>query len=484
MSVVENAQFSFAAEFLGRCKFAAKKNFCTPLIRRKMRPSHSTKIPLSLGGFAMSDATRRNFLKSSAALGVGMGLGMIQQSRAVAPNDKIRVACIGVRGRGNGVMHTFAEQPDCEVTHICDLFESVRQERGEEMKQKTGKKPKLVNDFRDLLSDDSIDAFMIATPDHWHALLTIHGCLAGKDVYVEKPASHNILEGKTAVAAARKHNRIVQLGTQLRSGTHVREAVEFVKSGAMGKVLYGKAWETSRNGEVHLPADSAPPKGFDYEIWQGPCPERPYNRGIVDGHWRWLFNYGTGDLGNDGVHRIDFCRMIMGLDGPPTAINCSGGKFFFQDDQEWPDTMLVTYEYPGHVLQYEMRLWSRPSLNGVTEAGAVYGENGWMLINNTQFIAYDADGKVVKQASCDGAQSQNAHVRNFLDAIRSRERESLNQEIYSGHVSSLMCHAGGISWRTGKKLRFDPVTETFDDAEANKYLGREHRKGFELPTIG
>jgi predicted dehydrogenase len=433
----------------------------------------------------MSAESRRSFLQQTAALGIGVGLNVGSSSRAYSANDKIQVACIGVRGRGNSVMHSFAAEPDCIVSHICDVNEPVRRQRGEEMKQKTGVMPKLVNDFRDLLDDRSIDVFMVATPDHWHALLTIHGCLAGKDVYVEKPASHNILEGKAAVAAARKKERMVQMGTQVRSAKFLAEAAEYVRSGGLGKVIYGKAWETDRNGEVRLAKDSSPPKGLDYDIWQGPAPERPFNPSIVGGAWRWLFDYGTGDLGNDGVHRIDYCRYLMGLEGMPESISSSGGKLFFtKDDQEWPDTMLINYEYPGHILQYEMRLWSKPKLFGATEGAAIYGENGWMLVTNSSWTAYDAAGKVVKQGQSSLDQAQQAHIRNFLEVVRSRKRESLNQEIYSGHVSTLMCHAGHIAWRTGKKLRLDAASESFDDSAANRYLGRPHRNGYELPNIG
>jgi predicted dehydrogenase len=427
----------------------------------------------------MSGSTRRRFVQQSAAIGIGLVAG--SSSRVFAANDKISVACIGVRGRGNSVMQSFAAEPDCEITHICDVREPIRRQRAEEMKQRTGHMPKLVNDYRSLLHDKSVDVFMVATPDHWHALLTIDGCLAGKDVYVEKPASHNMLEGKIAVAAARKNDCMVQMGTQIRSAPFLREAVEYVKSGALGKVIYGKAWETNRNGAVHLAADSKPPTDLDYEIWQGPAPERPYNKSIVGGNWRWLFDYGTGDLGNDGVHRIDYCRYVMGLEGLPETICCAGGKFFFEDDQQWPDTMFINYEYPGKVLQYEMRLWSRSKLFGATEGAVIYGENGWLLLTNTSWKAHDHTGKLVKQGSSDVG--QQAHIRNFLDAVRSRKRASLNQEIYSGHVSSVMCHAGNISWRTGKKLRLDAKTETFDDKQANQYIGREHRKGFELPKI-
>jgi predicted dehydrogenase len=432
----------------------------------------------------MSQQTRRAFLQQSAAIGVGIGLGAGSTSRAVSPNDKIRLACIGVRGRGFSVMQSFATHPDCDITHICDVNETARLERGDQMKEITGTKPKLLNDFRELLEDDTVDAFMVATPDHWHALLTIHGCLAGKDVYVEKPASHNIVEGRVAVEAAHKHNRIVQMGTQIRSAKFLQEARDYVRSGAIGNVYYGKAWETDRSSRVKFEPDGTPPATLDYEIWQGPVAERQYNPTIVGGAWRWLFDYGTGDLGNDGVHRLDYCRYMMGIEEMPQSVSCSGGKFYFgDDDQQWPDTMLVTYDYPQNVIQYEMRLWSQPRLFDATEGAAIYGENGWVLVINTRWRAFDAKGKKVMEGTTDNDEIINAHTRNFLDAMRSRQRDTLAQEILSGHISSSMCHAGNIAWRTGKKLRFDAATEKFDDAEANKLLGREHRKGWELPTV-
>jgi len=429
--------------------------------------------------------SRRQFLHRSSAAAFGAGLyPLAEPGRAFAANDKINVACIGVRGRGNSVMHSFAKEADCVITHICDVRDAVREQRGKEMAAKTGLMPKLVRDYRELLDDPSIDAFMVATPDHWHALLTIEGCRAGKDVYVEKPASHNIHEGRVAVAAARKYDRVVQMGTQIRSAPFLKEARAYVDGGALGKVISGKAWETARNREVKLAPDSEAPKGIDYNLWLGPSTQRDYNSTIVGGAWRWLFNYGTGDLGNDGVHRIDYCRYVMGLDEMPELISCAGGKFFFEDDQQFPDTMFVDYEYPAQkkILQYEMRLWSKPKLFGNGEGAVIYGENGWVLLNNTSWTAYDAAGKVVEQGKSDVG--QQAHVRNFLDAVRSRKRESLNQEIESGHISSVMCHAGNIAWRTGKKLRFDAGAETFDDAAANELLGRDQsREGFEIPDI-
>ena len=427
----------------------------------------------------MTDTTRRSFMQQSAALGVGLAT----TSFAVGANDKIGVAVIGVRGQGNALLKTFAAQPDVNITHICDIDEAVRAQRGAETEKSTGKAPKLVKDYRTILDDKSVDALVVGTPDHWHALPTIHGCIAGKDVYVEKPDGHNILEGKTMVAAARKHNRMVQMGTQARSAPDLFEAVKHVQAGNLGKVIYGRAWETDYQAAIGKPADSEPPATVDYDLWLGPAPKRPFNIRRFHGSWRWFFDYGCGDLGNDGVHRLDFCRWALGIEGlqQPTTISAAGGKFFFDDAQEWPDTQIITYEYPNKILTYEMRIWSKPRLFECTEGAAIYGENGWLLISNSGWKHFDAKGQVVKEMS--GRAPLGLHIRNFLDAVKSRKRESLNQEIEQGHVSSVMCHAGNIAWRTGKKLKLDPKTETFDDAEANQFLSREYRKGFELPNL-
>lgn len=429
----------------------------------------------------MSHSTRRQFLGQSSGITLGLAGAAALTGKAVAANDTIGVACIGVRGQGGSLLRNFAAQKDVRITHICDIDDSIRGKRGEEIEKAHGYLPKLVKDYRTILDDKSIHAVTIGTPDHWHALPAIHACMAGKDVYVEKPDGHNINEGKTMVAAARKHNSMMQVGTQGSSAPWVHEAKKYVASGAIGKVIFGKAWETDRQGSIGKPADSDPPAGVDYDLWLGPAPKRPFNVRRFHGNWRWFFDYGTGDLGNDGVHRMNYCRVVMGLTDMPRAVSCSGGKFFFDDAQEWPDTMLATYEWPEKIIVYEMRIWSKPKLHDLTEAAAIYGDGGWVLVHNNGWTAYDDKNKVVKQAT--GSGDLVLHIRNFLDCMRSRRRENLNQEIYQGHISSVMCHAGNVAWRTGKKLKLDTKTETFDDAEGNKFLGREYRKGFELPVI-
>jgi len=443
----------------------------------------------------MSNVSRRTFIHSSLATGAAISASPTF-ARDLSPNDKINVACIGVNGRGDGVMRVFAGQKDVAITHICDISQSVRESRAKALEQQTGLKPKITDNYEDVLKAKDVDAVMIATPEHWHAIMAIRACQEGKDVYVEKPDGHNINEGKTMLAAARKHGRMMQVGTQARSAQYLKDAAAYVKEGHLGKVLFGKAWESARQGAIPKLADeeSAPP-GVDYDKWLGPAPLRKFNRMRFHGNWRWFFDYGTGDLGNDGVHRMDYCRAVMGLTDMPTRIVATGGKMFFDDAQDWPDTQLISYEFggaptasadgrghaPKFVINYEMRLWTRPPLHGHTEAGAVYGENGSIIVSTGAARVYDAKDQMIKEFG--GGDATDQHVRNFLDCCRSRKWEDLNQDIYSGHVSSVMCHAGNLAWRTGLALHFDGKTETFAEAEANKYLSREYRKGYELPVV-
>ena len=317
--------------------------------------------------------TRRTFLLSTAALGAGVA------AHAVQASDRINVAVVGLRGRGNSLLETFAAQKDVAITHLGDIDEKVLETRAARIEKLSGAKPKVTKDYRTILDDKDVHALVLGTPDHWHAIPTIRACQAGKDVYVEKPDGHNIIEGKTMVAASRKHGRMVQMGTQARSAPYLKDAVKFVADGSIGKVIFGKAWETAKQPPIPRVPDSEPPPGVDYDAWLGPAPLRPFNKYRFHGHWRWFFDYGTGDLGNDGVHRMDYCRWVMGITEFPQAVSASGGKLFFDDAQEWPDTQIVTFDYPGKILTYEMRIWSEPRLFDLGEGAAVYGDKGWEI---------------------------------------------------------------------------------------------------------
>ncbi len=401
------------------------------------------------------------------------------------------VCVAGVRGRGNGLLQTFAANSSVEVKYVCDIDESVLNSRVKEVASLTGRRPEAIKDFRRALDDDAIDALVLGTPDHWHAIPTILACQAKKDVYVEKPDGHNILEGRTMVAAAKKHGRVVQLGTQSRSGKHIASAIEYLRKGGVGRALFAKGWESAKQGSIGRPKDGQPPAGVDYDLWLGPAPKRPFNPVRFHGNWRWFFDYGTGDLGNDGVHRLDMARRgleaALAANGKtlppfPRSVSATGGKYYFDDAQEWPDTLLVNYDYPGAVLTYEMRIWSPYPLEGESEGAAVFGDDGYVVIGNSRWRAFDRRGKLVKEES--GSSSDAVHVQNFLDCMRSREKPAADLETV-GHPSSMLCHLGNVAWRVGRTVKFDPQTYTFpDDDEANKLLTRpEYRRPWLLPEI-
>ena len=295
------------------------------------------------------------------------------------------------------------------------------------------------------------------------------------------------------VEAARRHERIIQLGTQARTTDRMRSAVEFLRTGALGKCLVAKAWESANQGSIGRPADSQPPEGVDYDMWLGPAPKRPFNVRRFHGNWRWFFDYGTGDLGNDGVHRLDVARWAMSIAneahgdpplGLPSTISASGGKWYFDDMQEWPDTLQVTYQYDApapRVLTYEMRLWAPYKYLGDTEGAAVFGDKGHIVFGNERWRAYGPDGKEI--AGGQGSNHEADHVQNFLDCVKSRRKPNADLETV-GHPSSVLCHAGNIAWRVGRTVKLDPETETFDDREANELLTRpEYRKPWLLPEV-
>ncbi len=431
---------------------------------------------------------RRTFLGGAIAAGVAAGVNRVQAERSA--NERVAVCVMGVRGRGGNLLNTFAGLPDVDIKYVCDIDESVLSSRVAQVADKTGRRPEAIKDFRRALDDKSLDALVMGTPDHWHALPTILACQAGKDVYVEKPDGHNILEGRTMVAAAKKHKRIVQLGTQARSGTLQHSAMQYIAAGNLGQVRFAKAWESSRQGSIGHPADGDPPAGVDYDFWLGPAPLRPFNPRRFHGSWRWYFDYGTGDLGNDGVHRLDVARW--GLEtaiaaqggepiGLPRAVSAHGGKYYFDDDQEWPDTLMVTYDYPGYVLTYEMRVWNSYQLHGESEGAAICGDSGFVVIGNRRWRAFDGKGKEIKQET--GGYNDVGHAQNFIDCLRSREKPAADLETV-GHPSSLLCHLGNAAWRLGRTVTFDPQTYSLGDAEADQYLTRPvYRKPWELPDI-
>lgn len=445
----------------------------------------------------MRGESRRNFIRLSSGLLVASALPESRAGSAFASvGETVVIAMIGTRGRAAHLLQGFAAMPNVRVKTIVDVDARSLPAAVAMVEQRQGKKPTAIHgDFRPVLDDPAIDAVVVGTPDHWHAIPTVLACQAGKHVYVEKPDGHNIREGQVMVYAARRYQRVVQMGVQSRSGAHFQEAIDFLQSGAIGRALYARAWESARQGSIGKPADQpAPPAGVDYDRWLGPAPLRPFNPLRFHGNWRWFFDYGTGDLGNDGVHRLDYARR--GLEaallakggkplGMPTVCSATGGKRYFDDLQEFPDTLFTTFDYPEQKvsLLYEMRVWAPYRLDGESEGAAIFGDQGYVIIGNSQWRAYAGDGKLLASGKSDNQQHDAAHKADFIACVKTGQRPQCDIEI--GHTTSVLCHLGNIAWRVGRTLYFDPVTETIsNDDEANRLRSRTYRKPYVLPDVG
>ncbi|MXY69475.1 MAG: Gfo/Idh/MocA family oxidoreductase [Acidobacteriia bacterium] len=417
---------------------------------------------------------RRSFLGAAAA-------GLAATQARVAAADKVNVGMIGVGGRGRGLLGVYSSLPDVNVTHLCDADQASLERADQVIAKAGGQKPQTTNDMRHLLDDKEVDAVVIATPDHWHAPATILACDAGKDVYVEKPASHNIREGRLMVDAARRNKRIVQVGTQSRSRPSTLEAMEIVKSGQIGAVIMAKAWDVQLRDDIGHKENSAVPDGVDYDTWLGPAPWIPFNENRFHYKWHWHWHFGTGDAGNDGAHQIDIARWALGVDYPKSAKGM-GGKIFFDDDQQTPDTMNVSFDYGGKALIWEMRIWNPYGMDGQENGVAVYGSEATIQIGRWDrrwgYKLFDRAGKLVEHN--DANDEADDHMRNFVDCIRTRKLP--NADISIGHLSAMHCHLANIVARTGRNVEFDQESEqAINDDEANLHVSRRYRTHWSTP---
>ncbi|HTE19014.1 MAG TPA: Gfo/Idh/MocA family oxidoreductase, partial [Armatimonadota bacterium] len=357
---------------------------------------------------------------------------------------------------------------------LCDVDERAIETATAALTKAGAKPPKAVRDFRKILDDPAVDALVIAAPDHWHAPATILACDAGKHVYVEKPASHNPREGELMIAAARKHRRVVQLGTQRRSMPGVIEAVTKVRSGDIGQVLLARGWYNNSRPTIGHGKTAPVPGWLDYDLWQGPAPERPFRDNVVHYNWHWFWHWGTGELGNNGIHSLDVCRWGLGVDYP-LRVTAGGGKYRYEDDQETPDTHMVTYDFGGKSITWEGRSWHRRGFEDSMFGIAFYGDNGTVVIDGGGYRVLDPQGKEIGKGSGDA--SDAPHLRNFLQCVRTGDRP--NADIEEGHRSTLLCHLGNIAYRTGHTLNVDPKTgRVVGDREAMALWSREYRKGW------
>jgi predicted dehydrogenase len=451
----------------------------------------------------MNGLTRRKFLESTATAGVGLGAGLYaltggRRAKADSANDRVRLAVVGLRGRGSVLASKFSARPDCEVAYLCDVDESVLPPRAAEIEQNQQRAPTVTGDFRRALDDKSIDAIIVATPDHWHALATIWGCQAVKDVYVEKPISHSPWEGRKMVEAARRYERIVQVGTQNRSAPYAIAAKDYIASGKLGsihmvRVINQKSWPN-----VPEVADRDSPPGLNWDMWTGPAPESKYNENY---HrcWNHFWRFSGGDIINDGVHQMDLARWVVGKTYPDSVYS-TGGRFAEKGVLESPDTQVAVFQFDDLVLTFEQTLYTPymiksdqvlrdsdmfPYWPQNAERIEIFGSKGLMILGRHgcgwQVFAHPKDRKPVIAAEGNGPFPDDVHFENFIQSIRTRERP--NADIEEGHRSTLMCQLANISYRLGgRKLRVDPKTETLiDDAEANRMLKREYRSPWVVP---
>jgi predicted dehydrogenase len=472
--------------------------------------------------------SRREFLTDSALAAAALAaFGDVplhaeerKRVKKVGANERINVAVIGFNGQGGGHLEAFAKLPESQVVAMCDVDSRLVGKGLERVLKHQDHKPEFVQDLRRIMEDKSIDAVSIATPNHWHALAAIWAIQAGKDVYVEKPVSHNVWEGRRIVDFARKHGKIVQTGTQSRSNEGMRQAIDFIHSGKIGKVTLSRGL-CYKSGNRHPglgPVTNTPiPEGVDYNLWLGPAPEKPLTRKRLHYDWHWFWDYGNGDLGNQGIHEMDKARWGLNKNTLCNAVFSFGGRFLWNDCGETANTQVCIFDYGDSQLIFEVRNIPTKPLKGVNIGNIWYGSDGYVLSTNYHSgAAFTPKGELIQKFDGGGD-----HFVNFLKACKSRKHTDLNAEIEEGHLSSALCHLGNISYRLGtvgdaksadldaegretlarmiehlrenkvenpplrigKRLAFDPKSERFPESEkeANAMLTREYRKGFEVP---
>ncbi|MDX2031053.1 MAG: Gfo/Idh/MocA family oxidoreductase [Blastocatellia bacterium] len=432
---------------------------------------------------------RRNFVKNSVGAVGATALGFNIGTYAGSANDTVRVAVVGFNGQGGAHIREYARMQNVEIAALCDVDASVMTKGCQTVEKLTGKKPKEYVDLRKLLEDKTIDAISIATPNHWHSLMGIWSCQAGKDVYVEKPCSHSYWEGKQLVAAARKYNRIVQHGTNSRSTVALREAMQKLREGVIGEVYMSRGLCFKWRDTIGKKADAPVPAGVDYDLWTGPAPKRPFNPNRFHYNWHWNWDYGNGDIGNQGIHEMDICRWGLGVT-LPNKVFSMGGHFMFDDDQTTPNTQVANLEFNVNgkkkMIVFEVRHWMSNHEAGIGEGGdsntignIFYGSEGYMAISGYNSYKTFLGRKAEPGPS---RREGGSNWENFIKAVRSRKREDMNADIEEGHLSSALMHLANISYRTGRSFDFDPVKEQIlKDPEANAMLRRKYREGFAVP---
>lgn len=398
-------------------------------------------------------------------------------------NSMIRCAVLGVNGRGKVHIQAIENAKGAEVSVLCDPDAKVLSQRAAEFQQKYGRKVDVETDLRRVNDRADIDVVAVATPNHWHALSCIWACQAGKDVYLEKPGSHNLFEGRKMVEAASNYNRIVQHGVQLRSNPALQQAVQHLRDGLIGDVYMARAVIFRWRPSIGAKPDAPSPETLNWNLWQGPAAERPFSRRYVHYDWHWHWDYGNGDIGNQGVHETDMALWGLG-EGLPSEVCAMGGNFLWQDDRETPELLSVLYRYPqtNKMMQVEVRPWCTNTEQDLTVGNLFYGTKGIMAIKNYNSYQTYMGSKRDPGPSGSSGDPVQAHFDNFFKAVRSRDPAILNGPIETGHTSSAVAHLGNIAYRLGRQLSFDTKTEKFvRDTQADAMLTRTYRPPFVVP---
>jgi len=430
---------------------------------------------------------RRKFLKTASAAGLGIAGGPTLSSWLRSPAEQVVVAVMGLNGRGTVLARTFARAANATVAYVCDVDSKVLAKAVTNVAGVQSKPPRGLGDFRKALEDKAVDALVIAAPDHWHTPAALLAMQAGKHVYVEKPCGHNPHEGELLVEAQRKHQRVVQMGTQQRSAPRSIELIQAIREGIIGKPYLGRAWYANTRTSIGRGKGAPVPSNLDYELWQGPAPHTPYRDNVIHYNWHWFHRWGTGEICNNGTHEIDVARWALGVDFP-TRVTSTGGRYHFDDDWEFTDTQEACFEFAGG----KTIIWQGQSCNGLetfdrSRGTAILGTGGSAVVDRDGYTVYDLKGKAVKQSLAatrgDGLNLSadddmtGLHIDNFVDAIRTGA--ALHQPIVEGAKSVLLCHLGNIAQTTWRALRVDPASgHITGDDQAMRLWQREYEPGW------
>jgi predicted dehydrogenase len=440
----------------------------------------------------MDSISRRQFVKQTGAAGLIAGSAIRPAWSRSSPNETVRIAVMGIRSRGGALAESFAKLPNVNVAMLCDIDENLLPKAVADVQKAGGKTARTETDIRRVLDNKEIDAVVIAAPNHWHALATIWACQAGKDVYVEKPISWSIGEGRMMVDTARKHDRIVQVGTQNRSRPLIQSAVDYLHAGKLGKIYMIRCLVFRPRESIGHKANGAIPKGVHYDLWTGPSAMQPFNENRFHYNWHWFWETGNGETGNNGPHYTDIARWILKKNEHPVRAQSMGNVDVHDTDQETPTTQISLLEYSDKTrVQIDVRNWYTNGEDGLQMGLLVYGSEGWMRLGSDDWATFfgrknEPGAKMSEDEANARVETLNTrgtgelpHLQNFIDCMRSRKRQDLRAELLEGHYSTTLCHLGNIAYRTRRALVFDSTKETFiGDADANRYLVRNYRAPF------